>query len=349
MSVNLDKAPELSPALIDELGCHEILIRIPMSDIKNIAKYADFAASFSKKQILFVLMPTRQQITSPSRLKVDIYTVFTTLSPYSERFVIGNAINRLKWGFVMPKEYLLFFQTVTQVRESHFPYIKLIGPSVIDFEYYITIRTLFNLYKLKYDAFSTLLYVDRRGAPENKQGIFNLMGKINLMRSIISLTPKKRSDTLYITETNYPIKGMRPYSPTSDFEAVQEDEYIFYMVRYYLLALATTQVTSVYWHQMIAPGYGLINNLDGFRKRDAFYAYQTMVKLLSDEQFIAYKQKEDLHILTFSNTIALWSTRSSFYTTPLEYKRFDILGNPLDDLERFEVGDAVQYLIRENR
>jgi hypothetical protein len=51
------------------------------------------------------------------------------------------------------------------------------------------------------------------------------------------------------------------------------------MVAYYQMALATQMVETVYWHQLIAPGYGLVDNRDGrLLRRGAFGRYQKMVE-----------------------------------------------------------------------
>ena len=75
----------------------------------------------------------------------------------------------------------------------------------------------------------------------------------------------------YYAETNWPITGTAPYAPTSETECVSEEEYADFMVRYHLLAFASQHASSVYWHQLIAPGYGLIDNRDGIRNRITSY------------------------------------------------------------------------------
>jgi hypothetical protein len=95
---------------------------------------------------------------------------------------------------------------------------------------------------------------------------FSLIGKIKLLNALLSLSPKTANE-LIITETNWPIKNTAPYAPTSEHECVSEEDYAAFMVRYHLLAFASQRVSSVYWHQLIAPGYGLIDNREGIRKQ----------------------------------------------------------------------------------
>jgi hypothetical protein len=48
-------------------------------------------------------------------------------------------------GLFSVSEYLDFYQVVQGVRDKSFQKVQLIGPSVIDFEYYYTAFALFNL------------------------------------------------------------------------------------------------------------------------------------------------------------------------------------------------------------
>ena len=73
------------------------------------------------------------------------------------------------------------------LKEQSFQQVSLLGPSVIDFEYQFAAQALFAAHPVPYDAATSLLYVDRRGAPENKQLGFNLMAKINWFASMVRL------------------------------------------------------------------------------------------------------------------------------------------------------------------
>ncbi len=211
-----------------------------------------------------------------------------------------------------------------RLRHEQFPSLRLLGPSVIDFEYHFTVHALFNFFKLRYDALSALLYVDRRGAPENRQIGFDLIKKIGLLDALALLSPKTPRH-IYITETNWPISNTAPYAPTSEYECVDEESYADFMVRYYLLAFAAQKVDAVYWHQLVAPGYGLVDNRDGIRKRSAFTAFKTMLSLLADIRFVSFERKEGLYRLRAENdgrrVEVLWSPglRTISYNTPQEY------------------------------
>lgn len=287
MGVNLDKEPSLTPQLIEELGVKKLLIRIPLWEIERLEEYVTFIRSFHDQEITVELLQDREHITDLKMCQDHFERIFSALNGICDTYVIGSTINRAKWGFFSINEYLDVYAVAYELKKNQFPTIKLIGSQVIDFEYHYTAHTLFNLKNIHFDAIGSLLYVDRRGAPENTQMGFDLMGKINLLYALLSLSPKS-PNRLIITETNWPISGTAPYAPTSEYECVNEEAYNAYMVRYHLLAYATQKVQTVFWHQLIAPGYGLIDNREGIRKRDAYEAYKTMVSHLSDSTFKSF-------------------------------------------------------------
>jgi hypothetical protein len=217
-------------------------------------------------------------------LKKDIAIIFKKFQSITQEFQIGNAINRIKWSFISVEEYLGFYKTVQKVRDEKFSSLKLIGSSVIDFEYHFTIGTLFNAFNIHYDKFSSLLYVDRRGSPYNKQMVmFNLKNKIEFLNTIVRNTSKAENH-IYLTEVNWPISGTAPYAPTSEKECVDEKIYTQYMLEYFDIAKKTGKIEKVFWHQLVAPGYGLVDNRGGIiRKRDAFYAFKNMIEEGSHE------------------------------------------------------------------
>jgi hypothetical protein len=53
---------------------------------------------------------------------------------------------------------------------------------------------------------------------------------------------------------------------------VSESEYARFMTDYFEIAEKTGKIARIYWHQLIAPGYGLVDNRDNtIRKTEAFY------------------------------------------------------------------------------
>ncbi|HLD23705.1 MAG TPA: hypothetical protein VJA83_07150 [Sulfuricurvum sp.] len=299
MGVNLDYEPNTTPYLLDELGVKKLLIRIPLWEMDRLNEYVTFIRSFKEKEITVALLQDREHITSLSMTKDHFTQIFEALNGVCSTYVIGSTINRAKWGFFSVNEYLDFYGVAYDLKKTRFPHLKLIGSNVIDFEYHFSAHTLFNLARIHFDALGSLLYVDRRGAPENTQMGFSLIGKINLLNALISLSPKTANE-LIITETNWPIKNTAPYAPTSEHECVSEEDYAAFMVRYHLLSFASQKVSCVYWHQLIAPGYGLIDNREGIRKRNAFESYRVMLSHLGDAEFMSFSHIVDAYRLICS-------------------------------------------------
>ncbi|WP_321470592.1 hypothetical protein [Halarcobacter sp.] len=281
IGVNLDKG-DAQQELVEELGVKNLIIRVPLWEIEKIDEYVEFVKSFNKKSsknILINLMQDRENIEDLTLLKNNLEIVFEKFENIVFEYQIASTINRAKWGFFSVSEYLTFYKCAQDLRDEKYPALKLLGPSVIDFEYYYNVSAMFNFKNIKYDIVSSLLYVDRRGAPSNTQyGLFDTKNKIDLLYSLVKLS-SKCSDEIYITETNWPISNTAPYAPTSEKECVSNETYTKYMLEYFNIVKKSRKIKRVYWHQLIAPGYGLVDNRDGkIIKYPQFYAYKEMIK-----------------------------------------------------------------------
>jgi hypothetical protein len=278
MGVDINKGEE-QHALIEELGVTHLLVRMPLWEVHRIEEYVKFVRAFGDdKKVLLNILQDREHIEDQKMLQKNIAIIFEHFSPFINEYQVGNAINRTKWGFFSMKEYLQWYRSIQTIRDEQYPELKLIGSSVIDFEYHYTIRTLFNFFPIRYDRFSSLLYVDRRGGPKNTQmGIFDTKNKISMLYSLVKLSPKT-SDRIYITEVNWPLSNTAPYAPTSEVECVSEEAYAKFMVEYLDIAKQSGKVQRVYWHQLIAPGYGLVDNREGkIRKTEAFEKFKMLI------------------------------------------------------------------------
>ncbi len=334
-SINVDKFFAMgihlgcSRELIDELGVKSVLIRVPLCDIENISEYEKFIDTLDGYDILVNILQDREHIEDHELLKRSITLIFSRLKV--KEYQIGNAINRKKWAFFTMDEYLKFYRVIQDIRDKNFKDIKLIGSSVIDFEFHFTIRTLFNFYRVKYDTFSSLLYVDRRGSPLNSQAGFDLVKKIKLLYAIVSLSPKS-SNKIFITETNWPILDTAPYAPTSQKECVSLDDYALFMVLYHLLTISSGMISRVYWHQLVAPGYGLVDSRQGLKKYPAFEAYKTMVRLLDGAKLIEFDFKNEIKYMKFkkNETIELFWSKNSVIKKHKKGKLISLYGEDCD-------------------
>ncbi len=300
IGVDFERNPELSLKLINELDVNNILLRIKLWEMNNLKTLSNFIHLCENKKITLKILQDRENIENLNLLEENIRTIFSSLKNDVNIFEIGSTINRAKWGFFSVDEYNKFYTTIYNLRNKEFPNIKLIGSGVIDFEYHFSAHTLFNFQKYHYDGTSALLYVDRRGAPENTQLGFALSDKIAWLSTIVWLSPKS-DHALYITETNWPISNTAPYAPTSEKECVSEEVYDDYMLRYYLLAFASQQVNSVSWHQLIAPGYGFVDNREGIKIRSAFNTFKFMLENIKKSQFLRLDINKNHYILQCIN------------------------------------------------
>ena len=107
------------------------------------------------------------------------------------------------------------------------------------------------------------------------------------------------------------------------------------MLRFYLLALASGKVESVYWHQLIAPGYGLIDSRDGLRKRSAFFAFKNMLDLLKTSTVQNFTHSNGIYqltALTESQRIeVLWLNSKVRYPYLTNSLVLDYTGNRITD------------------
>jgi hypothetical protein len=351
LCINLDKEPEKTIAWIEELGVSNLSIRIPLSDISNIKRYKQFAKQFSGRDILFVVLQDREHIENHQLLVESLRLVFSELGELSNIFQIGNAVNRTKWGFVSVDEYLDFFASAKSLRDESFPGLKLLGSSVIDFEIYALLRSLWHKKNAHYDGVSALLYVDRRGAPENKQFVFDLIAKINFFWAAV-LSSKNTEDKLLITEANWPIEHTKPYAPALGDVWVSEEDYANFMLRYFFLALANGNIECVYWHQLVAPGYGLIDNRDGqFRKRKAFYMLQCLLGFCRNARIVDVEKEDSVYTLFFKTAFnqefrVVWSFGEEVsLEIPEGMNAFDSLGEMLSfESNKIKIGGEPVYL-----
>jgi len=349
LGVDHQREPEKTLQLIEELEVENILLRYKLwerDSLDSLEKFIQLTQKLRQKKITLKILQDREHIEDLDLLEKDLRTLFLKLHQNIDIFEIGTTINRAKWGFFSVDEYLHFYRVAYKLQQNEFPHIKLIGSGVIDFEYHYTAHSLFNLSKFKYDGISSLLYVDRRGAPENMQLGFALSDKIALLSTMVRLSPKT-AHKLYITETNWPIKNTAPYAPTSEYECVDLESHANFMLRYYLLAFASQQVDSVSWHQLIAPGYGLVDNRDGIKKYPAFMAFKFMYATLKDAQFLRLDIKRGYYILQFLVDERLlqihWSLKE---TTLINEEHFDVYsrdGEPIDT-KKIAIGSKPVYI-----
>ena len=350
LGVDYQRNPQETLTFIQELEVKHILLRIKLWDLDSLDALKIFLQKTPKTMVTLKILQDRENVTDLALFEKNLSQIFSTLDSLVDIYEIGSTINRAKWGFFSIDEYNAFFKTAYDLRNSSFTQLKLIGSGVIDFEYHFTAHTLFNLSRYKYDGISALLYVDRRGAPENMQLGFTLSDKIALLSTMVWLS-RKTSQKLYLTETNWPISNTAPYAPTSQKECVSLEDYANFMLRYHLLAFASQQVDAVSWHQLIAPGYGLIDNREGIIKYPAFQTYKTMIKHLQDAQFLRLDIKRGYYILQCLVEDQLlqihWSLKPTTLKMESYFEVYSKNGEEIKD-DELSIGSSPLYIYIKN-
>ena len=282
------EAPEVLLALIEELGTRHLLLRLhPWQEDHRDEE--DLARELHRRgyELTFALPQNRDLVRDPARWRASLSCLGERFTPYGTRFQVGQAINRSKWGVWNLREYVELARGAEEVLRRH-PGVELLGPAAIDFEYHLTIAAL-NLpgAGFHFDAVSSLLYVDRCGPPEGRQVGFDTIDKVRLLRAIADTAINRTGDRAagrgrcWITEMNWPLwEG--PHSPAGRKVSVDEDTQANYLARYYLLTLGTGLVERVFWWQLVARGYGLVDPGEApqARRRPSFLALRTLLREL---------------------------------------------------------------------
>jgi hypothetical protein len=245
--------------------------------------------------VSIALVQDRRAVRDPGRWQAFGEEVLGGVGPV-ELVEVGHAINRVKWGIWDFAELRGLYAATAAWRRA-FPEVRLSGPAVIDFEYPFALSALRALPAgVQFDALSLHLYVDRRGAPENRQSGFGAVEKFALARAIARRCGV-REGGLVVSEVNWPIVGTGVYSPVGapyvspgprfNDPSVSEDQYADYLLRYLCLALCSGLVERVFWWRLVARGYGLVDDTDAsaWRPRPAYRMLQRLLMQVGDSTF----------------------------------------------------------------
>ena len=263
---------------VRDLGVGALLIRIPSWAPDPVFELRDQFERLHSEGVsfTFTLLQDRSVVKDPGRWQEFVRASAGHFARLSPTFQVGHAVNRKKWGIWHPDEYVRLLEATVEVRQE-FPACRWIGPPVIDFEYYFTTNYLVGRRPFDFDGVAALLYVDRRGSPDAVQyRHFDLRRKILLLRAVVQASP--HADVpIHLTEFNWPLKGSGKHSPAGAHVQTDEAGQARYLVLYYLTAAATGQVASVFWWQLVARGYGLIDEDEGWSARPAYRALRTLL------------------------------------------------------------------------
>lgn len=268
--------------LLKETGIRKSLVRVASWERQRFDEFEKFFALLSGQgmELLVALLQQRDDVLNPSRWQRFLEDAFSRFRKFSSLFEVGHAWNRTKWGVWDYREYLKLARPAATLARKY--EVELVGPAVIDFEFHLYPPVL---KAIPFAKVSSLLYVDRTGAPENRQSGWDTSGKVALLKAVIDGSCAGERE-LWITEVNWPLKGTGKYSPAAGKPNVTEKEQADYLVRYFIVCLASGLVERIYWWQLVAPGYGLVDSRGKeWRKRPSFHALKTMVRHLEGSTF----------------------------------------------------------------
>jgi hypothetical protein len=278
--------PERHLREIEELGVGPVLLRLHPwdTDHREEERLAEALADRGH-ELSFVIPQNRDLVRDRQRWRDAVEELAGRFRQYGRHFQVGQAINRSKWGIWTHREFIDLYLEAAEILRRH-DGVEVLGPPVIDFEFQALLALVNRkIPGLRFDVVSSLLYVDRRGAPENSQMGLDTVDKVTLLRAIAEIG-RNCSDRCWITEFNWPLwEG--PHSPAGKTVSVGEEEQADYLVRYFLLVLGTGFVERAFWWRLIARGYGLAwaSNDGSLRRRPSWDALRTLIDRVEGASF----------------------------------------------------------------
>lgn len=312
--------------LLAELGNPPVLLRFCHHESENI--WEDTIALIERLnrdgiKVMVALLQDREAVLHPEKWVAFLHKIIPAIANMASHIEITHAYNRIKWGVWNMTELQGLLAPAFELQKQ-FPHIKLTGPACIDFEYLPVISALKSLPKdYSFAALSHLLYVDRRGAPENPQGVFSTLEKCALLKALTTVSPQCE-DKVIISEVNWPVEHTGIWSPIvcpyvtpkwkNKPSGESESDYANFMLRYLAIAICSGHVEQVFWWRLSAKGYGLVDDQDGFRVRESFKALQYFFIRLGDATFIKkWSSNPNTYILEFQNStqqiLMVWTTK----------------------------------------
>jgi hypothetical protein len=247
-------------------------------------------------RVSFALCQDRRAVIEPSAWAAMCERAVPQVASFADEIEIGHAINRVKWGVWDLRDYRRLVEPLADLKQSY-PNLKCMGPAGIDFEYPSVLSALSALPEgFRFDALSHHLYVDRRGAPENRQGRFAALEKFALARAVARVSGRC-ADRLIVSEVNWPLLDTGVYSPVCSpymypgqyvgAPNVSEEDYARFMVRYLLQAACSGLVDRVFWWRLAAHGFGVVDDrADPWRPRPAWRAWTRLLEVVGGATFI---------------------------------------------------------------
>jgi tRNA A-37 threonylcarbamoyl transferase component Bud32 len=347
--------------LLEELGNPPVLIRFCHHETEeDWQRSIALVKQLRKKniQVMLAVLQDRCALLQPESWQAFLTLIVEELGNDVTHIEITHASNRLKWGVWSSHEYAQLMQPALELKKRY-PQIKITGPACIDFEYLPVIAALKALPKnTRLDALSHLLYVDRRGAPENKQGRFSTLEKTALLKALAQYSPRTE-DKVIISEVNWPLKHTGIWSPigcpyeTPRWRREQpgetEEDYANYMLRFLAITLCSGHADQVFWWRLSAHGYGLVDDRNNFMPRLAFKALEFFLQLIGNATFERkLNSNQDVYLLQFMRAdqkiIMAWSV-TAITGLPSEFNVSQAWDSYGDSYSGREINESPSYYL----
>ena len=283
----MDEHSEAALVALDALGVRRVLLRLhPWQEHHDAEEHLARDLHGRGLELVFAMPQNRDLVRDRGRWRAAVSQLAERFTPFGTDFQVGQAINRSKWGIWNHVEYLELVADASRILRQY-EGVRILGPAVIDYEFHRLAGVLNVPWEdVHFDVVSSLLYVDRRGAPENRQLGFDTVDKAVQLKALAD-TGRSSSPKAWVTEFNWPLwEG--PHSPAGRDVAVDGETQANYLARYCLLVLGTGLVERVYWWQLVARGYGLtfLDAAGAFQMRPSFHALATLQEQLAGSSFL---------------------------------------------------------------
>lgn len=353
VSFGRGEPPGTTLKYLKDAGIKSVIVRVPDRfskvyahvDHENI-KAGIFELLRNNIEVVISLPQSRDMVNAPERWALHVREVMRTYYPVCKTYIVGHVPNRVKWGVWDYREFLSLFEIAKQEIRKY-KGAKIVGPSVIDFEWFWFAALLREIPASDLDVINTLLYVDRRGPPEGRQAGFDFPAKLRVMELLYKNHQALSDKPLWVTEVNWPLSGHGDWSPAAT--GFTEEEYANYLLRYYVLGLSSGRVDRIYWWRLVARGYGLLDNSSGtIRERPGWLAFKYMRENLSGSVFTGAAISKGDYIFKFqknSQTFYIaWSTNEMQIAIPPGSLIYGRDGRVLEGAKSLNVGGRPVYI-----
>jgi len=310
-------------------------------------------------EVMVALLQDRQAVLHPEQWSTFLNKVIPAIANQVSHIEITHAYNRIKWG-VWSMNELQALMAPAFALQQQYPQIKLTGPACIDFEYLPVIAALKSLPKgQSFAALSHLLYVDRRGAPENPQGPFSTLEKCTLLKALTTISPQCEEKVI-ISEVNWPVINTGIWSPVvcpyvtpkwkNKASGESDDDYANFMLRYIVIAICSGHIDQLFWWRLSAKGYGLVDDQNEFKPRAAYNALQYFFARLGDATFIKkWPTAKNTYVMEFHNAtqqiLMAWTTKGES-TELADFDAQKIYDRSGDKITSAVISEAPIYVVR---